>query len=110
MDAPFRITPPLLDVLEVLVAAAPAEELHGWAIMKATRRTGPTVYQVLDRLAREGWVQARWEERHPEPNKPRRRFYRVSPEKLAAARAVVASRRPASRPFGVAPSLGCDAT
>ena len=110
MEAPFRITPPLLDVLEVLLEAARGDELHGWAIMKATGRTGPTVYQVLDRLTRAEWVEARWEERHPDGNKPRRRFYRIKPDKYAPARAVLAARRPSVKSVNAKPALGWDTT
>ena len=93
MAAPFRVTPPLLDVLEVLLDAG-EQERHGWAIMKASKRTGPTVYQVLERLAAAKWVQARWEEQHPELGRPRRRFYRLTPPGVASARALLAERRP----------------
>jgi DNA-binding PadR family transcriptional regulator len=69
-------------------------ELHGWAIMKAVKRSGPTVYGVLDRLEDAGWIAGRWEEQHPESNKPRRRFYRLTPTGVAAVRALLAERRP----------------
>ena len=108
VDAPFRVTPPLLDVLELLLDAAPGDELHGWAIMKETKRTGPTVYQVLDRLARAGWVEARWEERHPDGNKPRRRFYRIRPDQFSTARSLLAARRPTSNRATTKPALGWD--
>src|SRR5689334_344649 len=110
MGAPFRVTPPLLDILEVLLDAGHDDELHGWAIMKATGRTGPTVYQVLDRLTRAGWVEARWEERHPDGNKPRRRFYRIKPNEHSAAMALLAARRPAAKRLGAKPALGWDTT
>ncbi len=51
LSDPTRITGPLLDVLELLLqAACEGQELHGWAIMKGSSRSGPTVYGVLDRL------------------------------------------------------------
>lgn len=51
MDGPVRVTNPLLDVLTVLLEAFEDDrrELHGWAIMKATARSGPTVYGVTGR-------------------------------------------------------------
>lgn len=105
MDLSFRVTGPLLDVLEVLIDAP--QELHGWAIMKATTRSGPTVYQVLERLTEAGWVSARWEAQHPEPGKPRRRFYRLTPTMVPAARALLAERRPPGRSAPrLRPSLG----
>jgi len=97
----------LLDVLEVLLDAP--SELHGWAIMKAATRSGPTVYQVLERLTEIGWVSARWEAQHPDPGKPRRRFYRLTPVALPAARALVDERRPQAKPAPrLRPSLGGD--
>ena len=99
MTGPIRITKPLLDVLEVLLRAlADNEEPHGWAIMKATSRSGPTVYGVLERLEQGGWIGGRWEDRPAEPNKPRRRFYRLTPTGVTAARDLLAERRPQSRP------------
>jgi len=107
VDRSFRVTGPLLDVLEVLLDAP--GELHGWAIMKATARSGPTVYQVLERLTEAGWVDAKWEAMHPEPGKPRRRFYRLTPAIVPAARALLSERRPAAGPIPrLRPSLGGD--
>lgn len=90
---PTRITAPFLDVLEAFLAAGSAE-LHGWAIIKASKRGGPTVYKILERLDEMGWVTARWEDRSAEPNKPRRRFYRLTGEGAERARQLIAERRP----------------
>jgi PadR family transcriptional regulator PadR len=89
-----RVTAPLLDVLYVLLDGLRdgQDELHGWAIMKEAHRSGPTTYGVLDRLEDARWVTSRWETEHPDGNKPRRRFYRLTPlgitnaEKLLDAR------------------------
>jgi DNA-binding PadR family transcriptional regulator len=95
MPGPIRITSPLLDVAEVFLQAFDDNaELHGWAIIKAVKRSGPTVYGVLDRLEDAGWITGRWEDQHPEPNKPRRRFYQLTPTGHDAVRALVAERRP----------------
>ncbi|MEV1005180.1 helix-turn-helix transcriptional regulator [Nonomuraea sp. NPDC050202] len=103
-----RVTQPTLDVLEVLVRAFDSDEqIHGWAIMKETKRSGPTVYNVLDRLEDAGWISGEWEELEPDANRPRRRFYRLVGEGANAARALLTERRPATaktRPaFGFAP-------
>lgn len=95
MASPARVTAPLLDVLEVLLQASTHDtDLHGWAIMKATKRSGPTVYGVLDRLEDIGWITGDWEDHHPDPNKPRRRFYRITPTGTAGARQILTERRP----------------
>ncbi|MET7334350.1 helix-turn-helix transcriptional regulator [Nonomuraea sp. NPDC005650] len=92
-----RITQPTLDVLEVLIAAFDDnEQIYGWAIMKATKRAGPTVYKVLDRLEDARWISGEWEELGPDEPGPRRRFYRLTGEGAPAARALLAKRRPAA--------------
>jgi DNA-binding PadR family transcriptional regulator len=96
VETPVRITRPLLDVLEVFLRAfdAHAGELHGWAIMKASQRSGPTVYGVLDRLEDIGWISGRWEDQHPEPGKPRRRLYHLTATGEIGARQMLRDRRP----------------
>jgi PadR family transcriptional regulator len=95
MAGPIRVTGPLLDVLDTFLEAFDEHvELHGWAIMRATKRSGPTVYGILDRLEDAGWVTGRWEDHNPEPNKPRRRFYRLTPDGVTAAHDLIKERRP----------------
>jgi DNA-binding PadR family transcriptional regulator len=96
MGGPIRVTNPLLDVLEVLLQAfdSGADDLHGWTIMRATKRSGPTVYGVLDRLEDVGWISGRWEDENPEPGKPRRRLYSITPTGVTGAREILRERRP----------------
>jgi PadR family transcriptional regulator, regulatory protein PadR len=93
INEPVRITQPFLDVLEVLLAAD-GYESHGWAIMKATTRAGPTVYKILERLTAANWVTTRWEDLDPSANRPRRRLYRLTPHGTRQAAAVLDERRP----------------
>jgi PadR family transcriptional regulator, regulatory protein PadR len=91
----MRVTNPLLDVAEVFLDAADHDaELHGWAILKATKRSGPTVYGVLDRLEDLGWITGRWEAQDPESSKPRRRLYRLTPTGVTAVSNLLRERRP----------------
>jgi PadR family transcriptional regulator, regulatory protein PadR len=101
-QAPQRITQPLLDVLEVLLRALdePDMQLHGYAIMRLTRRSGPTVYGVLDRLEDAKWVTGWWEEQAPDSARPRRRMYRLTPTGVVEARELLAERRWAARVRG----------
>jgi PadR family transcriptional regulator PadR len=96
MEGPIRVTNPLLDVLEVLLQVYDSRvgDLHGWAIMKATKRSGPTVYGVLDRLEDIGWISGRWEDENPKPGKPRRRLYSIMPTGAMGAREILHERRP----------------
>lgn len=50
-------------------------ELHGREIMQRTRRSGPTVYTVLDRLEDAGWVGASWEILPPGERRTARMFH-----------------------------------
>ena len=109
MAGPIRVTNPLLDVLEILLQAFDShDDLHGWAIMKATKLSGPTVYGVLDRLEDANWISGQWEEENPEPGKPRRRFYSITPTGLIGAREILRERRPQvlrRRQPGLGPAL-----
>jgi PadR family transcriptional regulator PadR len=94
MSFPPRITKAFLDVLEVLVQAAEEKtEIHGWAIKKSTGLSGATTYKMFDRLEDAGWITGRWET-SPDPARPPRRYYRLTPTGEAEARAVLAERRP----------------
>ncbi|MEU4825075.1 PadR family transcriptional regulator [Actinomadura sp. NPDC023710] len=108
MSQPFRVTPPLLDVLEVFVHAhsEDRDDLHGWQIAKATERSGPTIYGVLERLLNAGWIVGRWEDEYPQPNRPRRRYYRLTPDGLTAARQLLAERRSHRTSTHIAPRPG----
>jgi PadR family transcriptional regulator PadR len=108
VPGPERVTEPTLDVLEVLLHASGANvEMYGWAIMRMVKRSGPTVYGVLDRLEDAGWVSGRWEEQPGIEGRPRRRYYRLTPTGVPAARGLLARRRPEAlrRPPRQAPGL-----
>lgn len=95
MELLSRITPATLDVLEVLLG--PDDELYAYRIAQhAGRKTG-VVVPILDRLEHAGWVESWWEHDEPSRRGPRRRFYRLSPDGLAAARKVLTERRGAPR-------------
>jgi PadR family transcriptional regulator, regulatory protein PadR len=57
MARPARTTRPLLDVVACLLKADfHGGQLYGWQIIKETKRTGPTVYGILDRLEDMRWI------------------------------------------------------
>jgi DNA-binding PadR family transcriptional regulator len=106
MAAPIRITGPLLDILEAFLRAwQEKEDLYGWAIMKAVKRSGPTVYGVLDRLEDAGWITGTWEP-DPEPGRPPRRLYQLTPTGHVETEKLLAERRPATRASTLRPKLG----
>lgn len=101
MSARPRITEATLDVLEVLLGQD--GELYGLKIAKAAGRPTGSVFPILARLEQIGWVVSEWEAGDPAARGPRRRFYRLSPDGMAAARTVLAERRSARRGAGRLP-------
>ena len=86
-----RVTEATLDVLEALMG--PDEELYGYKIaLRSGRKTG-VVYPILDRFEDLGWVESAWEREERGERGPRRRFYRLSPEGISAARELLIERR-----------------
>lgn len=102
------MTGPLLDIAEQLLRAdARGEDLYGWQLMKDTKRTGPTVYSVLERLEAQQWITPRWEQLPPDESRPRRRLYRLTDSGRTEATELLAERRPAAlRELAVPPRRG----
>ncbi|MEW9526911.1 PadR family transcriptional regulator [Microbispora sp. NPDC049125] len=89
MEPLSRITSATVDVLDVLLAGQ--EPRWGLEIVKATGRASGTVYPILDRLERSGWVTSTWEA-DSERRGPRRRLYQITGEAAPAARRLLAAR------------------
>jgi len=80
-----------LSLSAVAVLGAIANEIrHGFDIMDATGLPSGTVYPVLGRLERDGYVRARWESpaTAQEEKRPPRRYYWVT---ASGARALASS-------------------
>jgi DNA-binding PadR family transcriptional regulator len=102
-----RVTEPTLDVLEVLLQAhREARDIHGWEIKKTIRRSGPTVYGVIDRLEDAGLIEGHWEQQTPLDRAPRRRYYHLTGTGVATAAALLAQRRGQSRAGSWVPRTG----
>ncbi|WP_405087262.1 helix-turn-helix domain-containing protein [Microbispora sp. NBC_01389] len=77
MHPDVRLTNATLDVLGV-VAAADGSPVYGFQISTLTGRPTGTVYPLLSRLERVGWLEGAWESEHHRGNGPRRRYYKVT--------------------------------
>ncbi len=81
-----RMTTQTLAVLSVMVGDPTAE----WYGLDLTRRAGlrpGTIYPLLDRLLKVGWMERRWEDIDPTAEgRPRRRLYRLTGVGAPAAR------------------------
>jgi PadR family transcriptional regulator, regulatory protein PadR len=70
------------------LCATPSQWRHGYGIARDTGLKSGTLYPVLIRLAERGLVEACWEDEQP-AGRPRRHLYRLTPEGLAIATAVL---------------------
>lgn len=98
-----RMTTSVLKVVAALLAD-PAAERYGLQLMQDTALPSGTLYPILVRLERAGWVASRWEDVDPATEgRPTRRYYRLTAEGAAEARREVASmHRQMSRGHGPA--------
>lgn len=93
------MTLPTLLVLRAMLAE-PTREMYGLEICKAADLPSGTIHPILARLERCGWLESHWEDIEPaEEGRPRRRYYRLSPEGADRARAILERvRMPVSPP------------
>ncbi len=93
VTATIRMTVHTQVVLHTLLADA-TTDLYGLEIADRTGLLPGTTYPILARLQRIGWVRARWEDIDPhDEQRPRRRYYHLTPDGAAAARDALASRQ-----------------
>ncbi|UFS58189.1 PadR family transcriptional regulator [Subtercola endophyticus] len=85
MELIQRVTAPTVDVLRVLLERS--VPVWGLQIIKQTGRLPGTVYPVLERLERQGWVTASWEKDSSRTG-PRRKLYEFTADGETAARDV----------------------
>jgi PadR family transcriptional regulator, regulatory protein PadR len=96
-----EFSPQTLSVLAAL-CEQPSRWQHGYALAGTTGLKSGTLYPILIRLADRGLVEACWQD-EPQPGRPRRHLYRLTPGGLAsAAGALAAAARPAGRPAAAA--------
>lgn len=88
-----RITVPVATVLAAFLRD-PEQERYGLDLIRDTGLPSGTVYPVLARLGRAGWVHRDWEEIDPVvAGRPARRYYRLTPEGAAAATGALSALR-----------------
>lgn len=99
----MQVTLTVQRVLNVFLEA-PDESRYGLELMRETRLQSGTLYPVLARLERVGWLVSEKESIDPvREGRPARRYYRLTPEGLVSARQARAElyeqlRLPARRP------------
>lgn len=90
MGSTPRMTIATLMVLRAMLDQ-PTQEIYGLELSaKAGLATG-TIHPILGRLEAIGWVTSRWEDVEPaSAGRPRRRYYRLSPDGAEQAREALA--------------------
>lgn len=79
----------------------PSKERYGLELCELVGLPSGTIYPILARLERVGWVDSAWEDpaAHEAAGRPRRRFYRLNPDGAEQARAALAgAHRPRTQP------------
>ena len=86
MGSDPRMTTSVLKVVSAMLADPDAER-YGLDLMTDTGLASGTLYPILVRLERAGWVSSQWEAIDPvAEGRPSRRYYRLTPHGLIAAR------------------------
>jgi PadR family transcriptional regulator len=84
--ADVRISLQTLRVLSALLQS-PLDKRYGLELSRATGLAAGTLYPILARLERAGWLMSEWEESDPKADgRPRRRYYRLSEDGAEWAR------------------------
>jgi len=78
MDRELRMTTSVLRVVSALLTDATADR-YGLDLMQDTGLASGTLYPILLRLERAGWVSSHWEDADPViEGRPTRRYYRMT--------------------------------
>jgi PadR family transcriptional regulator PadR len=99
MSSP-RMTGPTQRVLRELLAD-PTAEKYGLEIGKAVELAPGTVQPILHKFEEIGWLESRFEEIDPsDAGRPRRRYYRLTPDGAELARHALARAHKPQRQEG----------
>jgi DNA-binding PadR family transcriptional regulator len=91
MISPVRATAAVAKVLAAFLED-PAVDRYGLDLMRASGHPSGTLYPILTRLQRAGWIEAEWVEVDPAAaGRPARRYYRLTPDGAVAARDEIAA-------------------
>src|SRR5918997_1873980 len=96
-----RMTTSVLKVMAALLAD-PAADRYGLQLMQDTGLPSGTLYPILVRLERAGWVESHWEQIDPAAEgRPSRRYYRLTADGgVHARREVTLMQRQMARSLG----------
>jgi DNA-binding PadR family transcriptional regulator len=92
------LTPKMADVIKVFLEDPP-QPRYGLELMRRTGQPSGTLYPILAKLERNGWLTGDREDIDPHAEgRPPRRVYRIAPGAVAVARAELAALSEQYRP------------
>jgi PadR family transcriptional regulator, regulatory protein PadR len=84
-----RITTQVLSVLSAMLGD-PDADWYGFDLCKKSGLKPGTIYPILDRLLKVGWLERRWEDIDPSTEgRPKRRLYRLTGVGASSARMAI---------------------
>ncbi len=87
---PPKMTTPTKAVLRAMLER-PTEPMYGLEICEAADLASGTIHPILARLEGAGWLESFWEDIDPsKEGRPKRRYYRFSPDGAELARDALA--------------------
>jgi PadR family transcriptional regulator PadR len=90
MGSEPRMTTSVLKVVSAMLTDVTAER-YGLDLMHDTGLASGTLYPILVRLERAGWVASHWEDIDPiAEGRPARRYYTLTPQGVESARREIA--------------------
>lgn len=94
----LQLTPKMADVIKVFLAD-PQRPRYGFELMQATGQPSGSLYPILARLEKAGWLTGGKEDIDPSAEgRPARRFYRISGAAVGLARIQLAELSDRYRP------------
>jgi PadR family transcriptional regulator PadR len=91
MANPLRVTAAVAKVLAAFLED-PEADRYGLELMRVSGHPSGTLYPILLRLQKAGWVETRWEEIDPvTAGRPARRYYRLTPDGQTQAHTEIAA-------------------
>jgi PadR family transcriptional regulator, regulatory protein PadR len=101
MDQPFQdldLSPKMADVIKIFLED-PAKARYGMELMRATHQPSGTLYPLLAKFERNGWLSVGKEDIDSRAEgRPARRFYRITGSAIPAARSQLAALSERYRP------------
>ena len=97
-------SPQTRQLLEALLSR-PGEWRYGYDLSRETGLKSGTLYPQLMRLEAAGWLEAQWQEA-PQPGKPARHVYKLTPQGLQEAPALLNATPKPRAADGLRPAEG----